>query len=444
MTDPDSATRSGPRLIFRTLFSLATGGNGRDFLAMLADRAIRMLVGIVMVGLTARYLGAEVFGWLNYAGAVAAFATAVAQLGFDGIVVRELVKQPAQAGVIIGAVFAYRVLAGLFLVLLVVAFAGLLGDGGFVQVALIRILALGALAPAMAVPFFWFQAQMRSRIALFWGLVACLASAAMRWWLITIEASVEALAWAGLIEMIASGLLTAWAMFRQGGRVHFARAGVLGGKILAESWPLLVGALASTIYMKTDLIMLKWLAGDAAVGLYAAASRLSEIAYAIPYLAGASYLAKLTAEAAEPDNFRQAIERYFRASAGLGYLLSLSGIILAPWLLTTIFGEPFAAAGTIARIHLITVLFVCISAARGRVLIINGWTRFAMCTALGGGALNVLLNLILIPRWGAEGAAVASVLAHTLAAVGMTLLHAPARELGWAQVRALCRPSWRL
>ncbi len=444
MTDPDSATFSGPRLIFRRLVSVATSENGRDFLTMLADRAIRMVVGVVMAGLTARYLGAEVYGWLNYAGAVAAFGVAVAQLGFDGIAVRELVKQPAQAAVIMGTVLVYRWVTGLVLALGLAASAGWLGEGESVQTALIRIFALSALAPALGVPLFWFQAQTRSRIAVFWNLVACVASAVLRWWLIAAKAPVEALAWASLLEMAAGGLLTGWAMFSKGGRVHFTHSFAMGRKILAESWPLLVGALAATVYMKTDLIMLKWLADDAAVGLYSAASRLSEIAYAIPYLAGASYMAKLTAEAVHPRNFSRVIERYFRVSAGWGYLLAIAGIILAPWLLKVIFGEAFAAAGTIARIHLVTVLFVCVSVARGRVLIINGWTKFAMCTALGGGALNVVLNLVFIPLWGAEGAAAATVLSHALAAVGSTLLYAPARELGRAQVRALCRPSWGL
>jgi PST family polysaccharide transporter len=118
--------------------------------------------------------------------------------------------------------------------------------------------------------------------------------------------------------------------------------------------------------------------------------------------------------------------------------------VVAPWLLRTLYGEAFASAGIVAQVHLVSVVFVSISVARGRVLVIHGLTRFAMCTALIGGAVNIVLNVVLIPQWGPIGAAIATVATHAMAAVGSTLLYKPTRALGMRQVQALLRPRVQL
>ncbi len=51
---------------------------------------------------------------------------------------------------------------------------------------------------------------------------------------------------------------------------------------LKQSWPLLFSGMAIMIYVRLDTVMLKMMQGDYAVGLYAAATRVSEVWYFIP------------------------------------------------------------------------------------------------------------------------------------------------------------------
>lgn len=64
-----------------------------------------MVVGLFVGVWVARYLGPDKFGLLSYAGSFVGLFTAIATLGLDGIVVRELVKHPQKENELLGTAF---------------------------------------------------------------------------------------------------------------------------------------------------------------------------------------------------------------------------------------------------------------------------------------------------------------------------------------------------
>ncbi len=63
---------------------------------LFAEKILRMFVGLFVGIWVARYLGPEKYGLLSYAQSFVGFFTAIATLGLDGIVVRELVKDESR------------------------------------------------------------------------------------------------------------------------------------------------------------------------------------------------------------------------------------------------------------------------------------------------------------------------------------------------------------
>src|SRR6185295_9435001 len=72
---------------------------------LFADRILRIGIGLVVGVWIARYLGPERYGLFSYAGAFVALFSIFATLGLDGIVVRELVNDPARSEEILGTAF---------------------------------------------------------------------------------------------------------------------------------------------------------------------------------------------------------------------------------------------------------------------------------------------------------------------------------------------------
>lgn len=75
---------------------------------LFADRILRMGAGLFVTIWLARYLGAEQFGLLNYATAFVALFSALATMGLNGIIVRDLVKSPETANIVLGTAFVMQ------------------------------------------------------------------------------------------------------------------------------------------------------------------------------------------------------------------------------------------------------------------------------------------------------------------------------------------------
>jgi hypothetical protein len=90
---------------------------------LLAEKALRLALGVAVSALVARYLGPEQFGVLNYALALVALFAVLANVGLDAVVVREIARNPGDREVLLGSAFALKAAGG------ALALCGALGAG---------------------------------------------------------------------------------------------------------------------------------------------------------------------------------------------------------------------------------------------------------------------------------------------------------------------------
>jgi O-antigen/teichoic acid export membrane protein len=217
-------------------------------------------------------------------------------------------------------------------------------------------------------------------------------------------------------------------------------------RLLRQAWPLMFTSLAIIVYMKIDEVMLRHLAGPAAVGIYAAAAKLSEVWYFLPTALGSSLLpALLRARAADAAGYEQRLQQYYDLSAAAAYALSIPVALAAPWIVRLAYGAEFAAAGPILAVHIWSSIFVFLGVARGQWLVNEGLQKFYLGATAAGAVANILLNLVFIPRWGGLGAAIATVVSYALAAWLASYFHPEVRATAAMQTRALLIPflGWR-
>ena len=195
------------------------------------------------------------------------------------------------------------------------------------------------------------------------------------------------------------------------------------------------------VYMRLDQIMLARMRGDADVGIFCAALRLSEVWYFIPIALSTSLFPSLVrSRGLEPAAYRRRLGQFYDLNAGLAYALVVPLAPLAPWLFNLVYGRGFAGADVVFQIHLFACLFVFLGVARGQYLLNEGFTKFVFVSTTLGALANVGLNLWLIPTYGAPGAAVATVASQALSTLVSSFLWTPTRANGWLQLRALALP----
>ena len=112
---------------------------------LFADKILRMGLALVVGVWVARYLGPQQFGLYNYALSFAGLFTVFATLGLDSIVVRNIVRQPAEKDEILGTTFGLRLMGGCFVVFLAVTAVSLVRPGEGMTKLLVAIIAAGAI-----------------------------------------------------------------------------------------------------------------------------------------------------------------------------------------------------------------------------------------------------------------------------------------------------------
>lgn len=187
---------------------------------------------------------------------------------------------------------------------------------------------------------------------------------------------------------------------------------------LAEALPVAVAGAASLLMFRIDVVLLQWLLGAEAVATYGAAFRLFEASLLIPVAVMALAFPQLVRAARQPHRFGRLVRRTSMLLVAAGLLLMAGGWVLGGSVIDLAFGPGFGAAAPVLDVLVaaIPLMFVNAVLTHALVALARAWRQaLAMIVAL---AVNVALNLALIPQVGELGAAAASVAAEAALLVG--------------------------
>ena len=407
------------------------------------DNLVRLGVGLLLSIWVARYLGPERFGLLSYALALVALLSPLATLGLDDIAVRNLVREPAVKNAVLGTACLLKLLGGLASLAVAVAVILALRPADRLSQWLVAIIAAGAVFQAVNVIEFWFNAQVRAKYIVLAKNAAFLLSALVKIGLILSGAPLVAFAWVATLEIAAGsgGLIVAYRY--RGDRLRQWHASWETAKsLLRDSWPLMFSCIVIMFYLRIDQIMLAELVGSEEVGVYSVAVRLAEAWFFVPTIIYWSLLPTLVEAKATSDAlFHAKLQKYYNLMALLAYAIAVPVTLLAPWLVRTLFGAEFARAGAMLAVLMWANLFTYLEIARSAYFNVMNWNRVYLATLALGAALNVLLNWLLIPRYGGLGAAIASCVSYWFSTHGACFLYKPLHRTGFMLSRALLWPK---
>jgi O-antigen/teichoic acid export membrane protein len=186
---------------------------------------------------------------------------------------------------------------------------------------------------------------------------------------------------------------------------------------IALSLPLMVSNSAWLLLQYTDSVLLGYFATATAVGIYDAAYTVGR--GVLLFVWAVAFLFLPVFSGLHADDNQAAMTRIYRATTKLLAFSVLPVVLLvasqADLVLSVTFGPAFAT-GQLALVVLSLGFFshVLVGVNRGALTSI-GLTRLVLWGNLAALALNLLLNLALIPRFGIEGAAVASAISYLAA-----------------------------
>lgn len=379
----------------------------------------------------ARVIGPEQFGQYNFALAYVALFSSIATLGLDGIVVRDLVRAPEAKNTIMGSAFMLKVIGSLLAFVLCVMSTIIVEPQSSQTRALIVIISAGMLFQVVDVVDFWFQSRVSSMYTVIAKIPALVIFFCVRIFLLLGTASLIVFAWAQLIEILlgAIGLMIIYQ--RLGDRAtewrpHYKYAMAL----IKESWPLILAGLSVILYMKIDIVMLGKMSGDRETGLYSAASRLSEGFYFVPMIIASSFMPMLLrARALGTTQYKESLLSFYVLMIRLSLIVAIPFTILAPLLIDFLFGDDYVGSVAILRVHIWASVAVFLGVASSQYFTAEGQQKMSLYRTLMGLIVNVVLNFLLIPMYGAMGAAIATLLSYFVATFSMIVTRNGAEQV---------------
>lgn len=410
---------------------------------ILGEKVLSLGLGFLVTVLVARYLGPDGFGTLAYATSLVALFGISGHLGLHGLVVREIVKQPALRATTMGTTAVLRLIGVITGYLLLLLYAGLYEGTGTTRFAFIAIAGASLLFMPVDVVDYWFNAFVQARYVSIARFLAKLAFAGVTLSFVFLDASLVRFAIPYLLQSLVAGMVLLF-LYRLKSDIRISAwrfDGRHARDLLKQGWVIYLASFFAVIYLKIDQVMLRWLVGSTEVGLYAVAARFSEVWYFIPGAIVASVFPKLiNLRESDERRFKQRLQQVFDGLAVLGMGVALLVTLLASWFVPWIFGTDYTGSVAILVIHTWASVFIFMRAALSRWILIENALYFSLLTQGLGAASNVVLNFFLIPKYGGQGAAWATLVSYAIASFFAVFLYPRTRPVFWLMVNALLAP----
>ena len=400
---------------------------------LLAEKGASLVMGVVATALVARYLGPTEFGVLSYAVALSTLVGLVGDFGLGGVVIREIVRESARLDVSLGTTFVLK-LVGYCLGVVVLWGVSLFAipPGGIDRKVIMIV--------AMSLPFravfdviqCWFFSQVEAKYVTLARLGGLVLSTGYRLIMIAAGAALIMFPWAHPLMSCAASITMTW-FYRQQARIGIRSwrfSSVRAKFLLKQSWAAFTGYLFANLYISLDQIMLRWLVDSTEVALYSvSASKLQALAFFPVAIVGSIFPRLVSLRDQDQATYGRRLQQSFDFLCTSGTLMAVVLTVVATPLILLIYGEAYAGSSKILTVHGWMLPFVFVRVLFGRWIHIEECSMLSLRTQAIGVVTNILLNVLLIPIYGAYGAAVGTLIAYMVGSYWSLAIYRKSRPM---------------
>ena len=397
---------------------------------LMAERILRMTVALFVGVYVARYLGPERFGLLSYANSFVGLFLALATLGLDSIVIRELVKNPESRNELLGTAFGLKIFGTIIMWFFILVSVPIIENDNQTNV-FIAILSFAILFQVFNVIDFNYQAEVKSKYVVKVQFFQLIFSSSTKLFLIFIKAPLLWFVWVYCFDafLLAIGLVVIY-MIKSGNFLLWRWKWEFARTLMRDSWPLILSGIIVSIYVNIDQVMIKHMIDEQAVGIYAIATRISTAWYFIPIaITSSMFPAILNAKYNNSSIYQQRLQALYDILVWLAILIAIVILCLSESIIDLLVGQEYAPAASVLSIAIIAGIFTNIGLINNKFFEAENRQIDILYRSLLGVSVNIFLNIILIKKYGISGAAMATVAAQFSTSIAYTYLKKDSRIL---------------
>ena len=369
-------------------------------------RASNALFLFLLTVVVSRQLGPALFGVFSFLTTVVISANCFSSLGLDIWMIREVKKVPAKSKYYLSNILGLKIATSLITILLLYLIFQA-SDLPHTTLRLLWIISVSLLFNSVSQTL-WHYGDCFKKFIFHSALWASsnIVKSILGMVMVFVYQALEPLVWAIVIAEAISLALTYGVSRYQLGSFSPEFQLAAWKDFLVRSAPIGVGMIFSVLYFRLDIMMLQLLVEERVVGLYSASYKLFEVAVVLPHSLMLVLFPTMVEEFhTNKAKFLNSCKKAIRTYSLIGGSISIVLWGLSYTIIDVIYGDEFFLSISILKILAWSVLLFFINYLLSNVLIISGYEKINSLSLVGATVLNITLNLAWIPRYGATGAA---------------------------------------
>lgn len=384
----------------------------QNFAWLFLDKVLKMTVVMAINIWAYRYLGPENVGIWNYAIAFVTILTPLANLGIDGIVVRDIVNNPLRKNELIGASFMVKLLGSLFMTLFAILMIYFRRPDDVQMMYYVFIIASSNVFLAFDAIDLYNQSQLKSKFTVLSKSIGYLTCAVVKIFLIVWGMSLEWFVWMQFAENAIGALFLVLWYKKSGEKISTWKLDFTTAKdLLSQSWPLILTAGMMFVQQNIDQIFLGDWVSEYELGQFSTAAKLIALFGFIPMIIQSTVAPEL-AKAKSHSNalFMLKMNKVYQIMFVVSVSLIAFCVFFGKWIVVLLYGQEYVQAGALMALMSIRLVFVNYGVAKALYITNFNLFRYFLLTGVVGATINIALNFYLIPIYESTGAIWASII----------------------------------
>lgn len=375
-------------------------------LCRVAQSLLQLLIGM----LSARYLGPANYGLINYAKSVVAFAVPFTQLGLNATLVRELIDDPEKEGQILGTSLLMSFMSSLLCIGSVWVYVSIANRGEAQTIVVCLLYSLSMMFQAIELIQYWFHSKLQSKYPSMMMLAAYVVVSVYKIFLLIAQKNIY---WFAVVYSVEYGVvgMSLLFLFQRQSPQALSISGQIARRLLRNSYPYIFSSLMVTLFQNTDHVMLKMISGDTENGYYSAAITSATVcSFVYAAIIDSMRPVILSSKKVGAEEYGKHVSTLYCIIIYLALAQGLAFTLLAKPIVMILYGPEYLQTVPVLQILVWYVSFSQMGRIRNIWILTEGKQRILWKINLAGALLNIAINALLIPYFGAFGAAFASLI----------------------------------
>lgn len=384
---------------------------------IIGGRLAQMVLSFFVSILTARYLGPSNYGIIGYASAYVSFFTALCTLGINSVIIKDFIDHPDEQGKAIGTSILLRVGSSILSACMMIAVVSILDKGEPTTIAVSALCGIALIFQVADTINYWFQSKYQSRIVSIVTFFAYFVVSVYKIVLLFLGKDVRWFAFASSVDYIVISILLIIIYKKCGGqKLEFSL--IKAKSLLSKSYHYILSAMMIAVYGQIDKLMLKQMLNGSEVGYYSIATTVCSMwVFILQAIIDSIYPTILNLYNKDKIEFERKNKQLYAIIFYAACIVSIFFVVFGDVLISALYGGAYIPATEPLKIVTWYTAFAYLGVARNAWIVCENKQKYLKYMYAGAVIINIFLNIVFIPKYGASGSAMASLITQIFTSI---------------------------